>query len=32
MTETRATAAASTTTIPHPNRWKALSILSLAQC
>src|SRR5918994_1279490 len=31
MTETRATAAASTTTIPHPNRWKALSILALAQ-
>ena len=31
MTETRATAAALTTTIPHPNRWRALSILSLAQ-
>src|SRR5919112_4650919 len=31
MTETRASAPASKVTVPHPNRWKALSILSLAQ-
>lgn len=30
MTETKS-AASLTTTVPHPNRWKALSILSLAQ-
>ena len=30
MTETKS-ASSLTTTVPHPNRWKALSILSLAQ-